>query len=400
MFVESLKMWFSISVYSPQKEYFVAIFDVITERKRAENALQASEVRYRRLFEAARDGILILDVESGAVVDVNPFMVDMLGFSRQEFLHRKIWELGFFKDIIANRDNFEELKRKQYITYENMPLETASGKRIQVEFVSHLYEVGNQKVIQCNIRDITERKLLEQEKEKYSRELAEKNTELERFTYTVSHDLKSPLVTIKTFLGYLSQDMAAGDKQRIDKDVVFMNTAADKMGLLLQELLEMSRVGRIVNPSVESSSAEIIQEAIGMLAGSIADRGVIVQVSGESVSLFGDRSRLIEIWQNLLENAVKFMGDRISPQIEIGVERQGSETVFSVRDNGVGIAPQYQSKIFNLFEKINAKTEGTGMGLAIVKRIVELYQGKIWVESKGDGQGTSFLLYAARRFSR
>ena len=237
---------------------------------------------------------------------------------------------------------------------------------------------------------MTERKLLEQEKDKYTKELAEKNIELERFTYTVSHDLKSPLVTIKTFLGYLPQDMTAADKQRVEKDLLFMNNAADKMGLLLQELLEMSRIGRIINPPVKITFAELIKEAISIVAGSIADRGVKVQVGGESVTLYGDRSRLTEIWQNLLENAVKFIGDRSSPQIDIGVERHGSETVFFVRDNGIGIDPQYQSKIFNLFEKIEAKTEGTGMGLAIVKRIVELYQGRIWVESKGLGQGTSF----------
>ena len=268
----------------------------------------------------------------------------------------------------------ESLKRSYFIVSHN-PVRNDEGRIIGVVVFA---------------QDMTERKLLEQEKDKYTKELAEKNIELERFTYTVSHDLKSPLVTIKTFLGYLPQDMTAADKQRVEKDLLFMNNAADKMGLLLQELLEMSRIGRIINPPVKITFAELIKEAISIVAGSIADRGVKVQVGGESVTLYGDRSRLTEIWQNLLENAVKFIGDRSSPQIDIGVERHGSETVFFVRDNGIGIDPQYQSKIFNLFEKIEAKTEGTGMGLAIVKRIVELYQGRIWVESKGLGQGTSF----------
>jgi PAS domain S-box-containing protein len=268
----------------------------------------------------------------------------------------------------------ESLKQSYFIVSHN-PVRNDEGKIIGVVVFA---------------QDITERKLLEQEKDKYTKELAEKNIELERFTYTVSHDLKSPLVTIKTFLGYLPQDMTAADKQRVEKDLLFMNGAADKMGLLLQELLEMSRIGRIMNPSVKITSAELIDEAISIVAGSVAARGVKVQVSGESVTLFGDRSRLLEIWQNLLENAVKFMGDRSSPQIDIGIEYQGSEMVFFVRDNGIGIEAQYQSKIFNLFEKIEAKTEGTGMGLAITKRIVELYQGRIWVESKGPGQGTSF----------
>ena len=269
----------------------------------------------------------------------------------------------------------EESIKQSYFVVSHNPVMNDDGKIIGVVVFA---------------QDITERKLLEQERENYSKELSEKNTELERFTYTVSHDLKSPLVTIRTFLGYLPQDMTAADKQRVEKDLLFMNNAADKMGLLLQELLEMSRIGRIINPPVKITSAELIKEAISIVAGSIADRGVKVQVSGEHVTLYGDRSRLLEIWQNLLENAVKFMGVQPSPQIDIGAERQGSDTVFFVRDNGIGIEPQYKSKIFNLFEKLDTKTEGTGMGLAIVKRIVELYQGKIWVESKGLGQGTSF----------
>jgi PAS domain S-box-containing protein len=329
-------------------------------------------------------------VDTGTVVDVNPYMVEMLGFSREEFLNKKIWELGFFKDIIANQDHFEELKKNKYITYENMPLETATGERIQVEFVSNVYEVGTKKVIQCNIRDITERRRLEQEKEQFSNELAEKNTELERFTYTVSHDLKSPLVTIKTFLGYLEQDMAAANKERIGKDLLYMNGATDKMGILLGELLEMSRVGRIVNPPVEVKFRELVEEATSIIAGPVTEGGVKINVSNDPVSLYGDRSRLVEIWQNLLENAVKFMGAQPSPQVDIGVERWDKQMVFYVRDNGIGIEPRYQEKVFNLFEKINARTEGTGMGLAITKRIVELYGGKIWVESKGTGQGTAF----------
>jgi PAS domain S-box-containing protein len=362
----------------------------VIEHKQLEETFKDSELRYRRFFETARDGILILDEETGTVVNVNPIMVEMMGFSREEFLGKKIWELGFLKDIIANRDNFEELKRKKYITYENLPLETAAGQMKEVEFVSNVYEVGNHKVIQCNVRDITIRRRMEIEREKYTKELVEKNTELERFTYTVSHDLKSPLVTIKTFLGYLAQDISAADKERIEKDVLFMNGAADKMGNLLRELLEMSRVGRMVNLPVEVTFRELVRETMTLVAGAVAEKGIQVKVSNDLVTLFGDRPRLIEIWQNLVENAVKFMPDQTSPQIDIGIEHPGNETIFFVRDNGLGIEPRYQSKLFNLFEKINAKTEGTGMGLAITKRIVELYRGRIWVESKGLGQGTVF----------
>jgi PAS domain S-box-containing protein len=237
---------------------------------------------------------------------------------------------------------------------------------------------------------VIERKQLVVEKEQYSKELAEKNIELERFTYTVSHDLKSPLVTVKTFLGYLKYDIAAADALLIEKDMFYMNNAADKMADLLEELLEMSRVGQIANLPVKVTFDELMEETLSITAGRIAEKGVQIRLHKEPVSLFGDRIRLVEIWQNLVENSVKFMGDRPLPQIDIGVERHGDGPVFFVRDNGIGIEPKYQTKLFNLFEKLNPKMEGTGMGLAITKRIVELYQGKIWVESKGLGQGTTF----------
>ncbi|HLD36028.1 MAG TPA: PAS domain S-box protein, partial [Planctomycetota bacterium] len=137
------------------------IFRDITERQRADEALTASELRYRRLFEAAKDGILILDFQTGRIVDVNPFLVDLLGFSHEKFLGKELWQVGFFKDTVSNKENFKELQRQKYIRYENLPLKTSQGKQINVEFVSNVYTVNGSKVIQCNIRDITERKLTE-----------------------------------------------------------------------------------------------------------------------------------------------------------------------------------------------------------------------------------------------
>ena len=360
------------------------------EQYQMSEAMRASELRYRRLFESAKDGILILDAETGMVVDVNPFLIKMLGYSHEMFLGKKVWELEFFKDIIANQDNFAELQQKEYIRYEDMALETSDGRRIEVEFVSNVYLVNRQKVIQCNVRDITDRKRAEAAAQRSAQELQEKNAELERFLYTASHDLKSPVVTVRTFLGYLEQDTAAADAGRVEKDLRFIRAATDKMGQLLDELLEISRIGRVVSPPVSIALRKLVDEALGAVAGRIAERGVTVKVGDTDMLLRGDRPRLAEIWQNLAENACKFMGDQKEPRIEIGVETRGAETVFFVRDNGIGIDPRYHAKVFGLFEKLDPRAEGTGLGLALAKRIVELYQGRIWVESLGQGQGACF----------
>jgi PAS domain S-box-containing protein len=246
-------------------------------------------------------------------------------------------------------------------------------------------------------QDITERKRAGEALEEYSAELSRavadlegKNAEMERFTYMISHDLKSPLVTISTFLGYLEEDLRRGDADRVGKDMQYMRTAADKMGQLLGELLEMSRLGRMVNPPVEVSFQELVQEVLNAMAGPIAARGVEVQVSERDVTLFGDRPRLVEIWQNVVENAVKYMGEQARPRLTIGLEQQEDGTVFFVCDNGIGIEPRYQGKIFGIFEKLDSKSGGTGIGLAVVKRIVELYKGNIWVESAGQDRGSCF----------
>jgi len=240
------------------------------------------------------------------------------------------------------------------------------------------------------VQDITERKLAAEALLQSSQELQDKNAELERFLYTASHDLKSPVVTVRTFLGYLEQDIVAGDAARIEKDAHFIRAAADKMGRLLDELLEISRIGRVLNPPVRVTFKSLVDEALSAVAGRVAERGVTVQVGAHDLTLQGDRLRLAEIWQNLVENACKFMGGQKDPRIEIGVENRDADTVFFVRDNGIGIDPRYQAKIFNLFEKLDPKAEGTGLGLALVKRIVELYHGRIWLESAGIGQGACF----------
>ena len=221
-------------------------------------------------------------------------------------------------------------------------------------------------------------------------ELEAKNAELERFTYTVSHDLKSPLLTIKGFLGYLERDLERGDGERVRSDFRRISAAATKMEQLLDELLELSRVGRVANPPEEISFGELAREVVESVRGQEAASGAELRVAGELPVVFGDRVRLREVLENLVENALKFMGDQRSPRVEIGCRGGGEDPVLYVRDNGIGIAPEYQEKVFGLFDRLDVKVEGTGVGLAIVRRIVEVHGGRVWIESPGEGLGSTF----------
>jgi len=238
--------------------------------------------------------------------------------------------------------------------------------------------------------DITDRKLAEQEREHLIRELEARNTELQQFTYTVSHDLKAPLITINGFLGYLEKDVLAGNTERMKADISRITEATDKMHRLLTELLELSRIGRIMNPSEMIPFAALAHDALDVVHGRIEASGVTVELDPDLPAVYGDRQRLTEVLQNLLDNAAKFMGNQPKPRIQIGQRGQeDGKPVFFVKDNGIGIAPAYHERIFGLFNKLDPQVEGTGIGLALVRRIVEVHGGRIWVESEA-GKGSSF----------
>lgn len=229
-----------------------------------------------------------------------------------------------------------------------------------------------------------------QQREALIEQLEAKNAELERFTYTVSHDLKSPLVTIKGFLGMVERDALAGNGEALKDDIAEIATATNRMKRLLDDLLELSRIGRIANPSENVSLIDLAREVVQLLTGPITARGVRIEIDPRPVYVFGDQTRLREVLQNLVENAIKYLGNQQEPHVEIGVRQDGNETVYFVRDNGIGIEPQYQEKVFGLFEQLNPKSGGTGIGLALVKRTIEVHGGRIWVESEGLGKGATF----------
>lgn len=240
------------------------------------------------------------------------------------------------------------------------------------------------------ILDVTELKTAEEHLRRVSEELRQRNEELERFIYSVSHDLKSPLVTFKTFLGFLRQDHRAGSRENMEKDMDFMAGAAAKMERLLEDLLEMSRIGRLDKAPTRIELGELVEAALATVAGPIAERGVEIRSELPELCLYGDRLRLERLWQNLIDNAVKYLEEQAAPRVELGVEDVAGERIFFIRDNGLGIDPRHQRKVFGLFEKVNPKSPGSGLGLALAKRIVELYRGRIWVESAGPDRGACF----------
>lgn len=228
------------------------------------------------------------------------------------------------------------------------------------------------------------------ERKKLIGELENKNSELERFTYTVSHDLKSPLVTINGFLGFLAQDAASGNTERLKNDIQRIHEAVKKMQNLLNELLELSRIGRVVNPPETVSLNELVREAMSLVVGRVEARQVVVTVQPGLPSVYVDKRRIVEVLQNLLDNGAKYMGQQTQPRIEIGQRgEEAGKPIFYIRDNGIGIAPEFHDRVFGLFNKLDPRSDGTGVGLALVKRIIEVHGGRIWVESDR-GLGCTF----------
>ena len=205
-------------------------------------------------------------------------------------------------------------------------------------------------------------------------------------------------MTVKNFLGLLVQDTEAGDKDAVDDDIRRIGEAADRMHELLRDVLELSRIGRVVNPPTVFDFGELAQETVELLAGPLMDRGVEVSIAPDLPMVTADRIRMREVLQNLMENSIKFMGDQEHPKIEVGHFAQdvtegplqgAVEQVFFVRDNGIGIKPDHQKVIFGLFEQLDPKHEGTGVGLTLVRRIIHVHGGRLWIESDLDGRGTT-----------
>lgn len=361
----------------------LSMFYDVTEQKQAQDSLKGAEARTRAILESIPDMIFEISKE-GIFLDFVPSSEFMPVMPPSEFIGKRVQDL--LPPELAEQTLFaveRTLATGQLHAFEyGLP----PGEEVQF-FEARVSSVTPNSAIMM-VRDISQRKWVETEREKLINELEQKNSELERFTYTVSHDLKSPIITIRGFLGFLEQDAINGNTTRLRGDIKRISDATDKMQSLLNELLELSRIGRLVNPPQFFRFNEIVYEALELVHGRLQANNVQVSVQDNMPVVYGDRQRLLEALQNLIDNAAKFVN--VDPRIEIGQNGvEEGKPVFYVRDNGVGISPLHHERIFGLFNKLDAGSEGTGVGLALVKRIVEVHGGRIWVQSE-PGKGATF----------
>ncbi|MCA9499499.1 MAG: PAS domain S-box protein [Nitrospira sp.] len=356
------------------------------ELEEAQNRLQAA-------INQSSEGVGVYDLNR-IIRFINPAHAQMFGYEPEELLGH-LWTDLIEPDQVSQLiSHLDPLPENTGLWYGELIGRKKTGERFYVEAsLATLKNVnGHPAGVICSCKDITERKHQEIEREELIDQLETKNAELERFTYTVSHDLKSPLVTIEGFLSFVEQDVKTLNVEQLEADLQRIRDAVTHMKRLLGELLELSRIGRAANPIERCVMDEVAHKALDHLKEDIQRLGIHVDISPGLPWVTGDYLRLVEVLQNLLENAIKFMGEQPDPRIEISMRQDGNDTVLFVRDNGIGIDPAYQEKIFGLFERLESQIDGTGIGLALVKRIVDVHGGRIWVESEGKGHGSTFCL--------
>jgi PAS domain S-box-containing protein len=372
-----------------------------SEPERTQEAVRTSEIRYRRLFESARDGILILNAGTLKITDANPFMTELLGYSRQEFLGKELWEIGLFNDKEASQKAFRELQVKGYLRYEDLPLQTTEGKLREVEFVSNVYEEDSHQVIQCNIRDITNRKRAEEERrlllestQAARAEADAANRMKDEFLATLSHELRTPLTAILGWSHLLTDGKLdeQGSKRAIE--TIARNARAQKK--LIDDLLDISRIitGKLRLEVRPVNLAPMIEAIVDGVRPAADSRNIHLETALDArVSpISGDPSRVQQIIWNLLTNAVKFTPK--GGRVQVRLERIDSHVEFAVKDTGQGIDPEFLPHVFDRFRQADSsrtrRHRGLGLGLSIVRELVELHGGTVTAHSTGEGEGTTF----------
>ncbi len=386
----------------------------ITERKRIEDALKASEVRYRRLFETAKDGILILDADTGRITDANPFLQELLGYSHSELLGKMLWEIGPFRDIAASRGAFRKLQRKEYIRYDNLPLETKGRRHRHVEFISNVYRVNGTRGIQCNIRDITARHQAEVALANASKELErrvdERTAELlaanklmkkmldegkrteEKLTSSrerlrnLSRRLQSVLEEERTRISREIHDELGQALTALKLDLSLMKRSLDSDGLAGQsaKIHEMERAVIHIIRTVRRIATELrpgildvagVAAAIEWMAKDFQQRtGIGCKVAIRAVDKISDAVLPTAIFRIAQEALTNVMRHAAASQVNVSLKKKGGTLVLEVKDNGVGIL---EGRVFD------AKSLGL---IGIRERVLRL--GGEAVISGKPGEGT------------
>jgi len=378
----------------------VLVFHDISKRREEEQNLKISEVRYRRLFEAAHDGILILDAVTAKVTDVNPFMGTLLGYPLEHFLQKELWEIGVFKDAEISKKAMETLQRVGRIRYEDLPLEHKDGRHIPVEFVSNVYREGGRNVIQCNIRDITERKRLSHALTRATREAETANRSKSDFLANMSHEIRTPMSAILGFADMLlhrspEECAQAGCVQIIQRNSLHLLE-------LINEILDLSKVeaGQMKVERVSCDLPALLSEIISLMRPRAAEKGLAFGVTfhGSIPSVIQtDPLRLRQILVNLLGNSVKFTQSG-KVELRIADEGAGCPNILlrvDVIDSGIGMTPELMGRLFIPFTQgdasITRKFGGTGLGLTISRQLARLLGGYVTVKSQ-PGVGSTFTL--------
>jgi PAS domain S-box-containing protein len=351
----------------------------IAERKVAEKRLQASETRYRRLFETSKDGILIVDSSTHTITDANPAMTELLGYTHKQLLGQELWQIGLFQDRATYLEALRELQEKEFLC-ETLALQTRDGQHLDVEFVCTLYQVNRHKAIQCNIRDITERKELERRKDE--------------FISMASHELKTPITALKGFTQLLQRRFQSRDDEDSLRFLARMNAQINKLTKLISDLLDISKMqtGQLEYGMEPFDLDVLAQEIVENVQGTTQTHRLILdREKTAEVHIFGDKDRIGQVLINLLANAIKYSSD--ADRVIIRIASDGEDAQVSVQDFGFGITEAYQQKIFERFYQVSEPAEktypGLGIGLHIAREIITRHQGRLWVQSQ-KGAGSTF----------
>ena len=364
----------------------LVVIQDVTERLRTEETLRALANEWQNTFDAVRDAIVILDRDF-RILHFNQAFMQQVAREPHLIAGRHCWELVHHSAAPLHSCPYARmLHSRKGETSEYC--EGDSWWETRVDPI--LDDDGTLHGAIHIISDITARKRAEIERQTLISQLEERNAELERFTYSVSHDLKTPLVTISGFVGQLREDLARGHHDCVAIDLDFIESSAMQMGKLLDNLLHLARSGRAIGDPHPVDLARTAREAVDLASGILAPETVWFDFPADLPPVPGDRDRLREVFQNLIENAAKFCQHRQPPRIEIGGEVAGSHVRCWVRDNGIGIPQPYLERIFGLFERLDSSSPGTGIGLSLARRIVDKHGGRIWAESAGEGQGSAF----------